>query len=68
MSKHMSVPKAREILGMSASEMSDEEIEGLVNDLERVADVLFDCMVLEGRIGLEGARWDTHFRLTGEAE
>jgi hypothetical protein len=48
--------------------MTDAEIETMRDELERTADVLFDQIVEGGRDGLEAARWDSHFRETGEGE
>ena len=64
----LSVEECREILGQTEGAMTDAEIETLRNELERVAEVLLDEVTEKGREGLLPARWDTHFRLTGEAE
>jgi hypothetical protein len=68
MKKRVGVDECRAILGESADTMTDGEIETMRDELERTADVLFDQMVEGGREGLEAARWDTHFRETGEGE
>ena len=68
MKKRVSVDECRAILGASADTMTDAEIETMRDDLEHTADVLFDQMVEGGREGLEAARWDSHFRQTGEGE
>ena len=64
----MSIEECRKILGASADALKDAQIEALRDDYERIADVLFDQIVEQGREGLEAARWDTHFRLTGDGE
>jgi hypothetical protein len=64
----VSVTECRAILGSEANGSTDEEIETIRDGLERTADVLFAQMVEEGRSGLDAARWDTHFRLTGKGE
>jgi hypothetical protein len=66
MKNRVSIGECRAILGESADTMTDAEIEAMRDDLERTADVLFDQMVEGGREGLEAARWDSHFRETGE--
>jgi hypothetical protein len=68
MAEKVSVDECRAILGASADTMTDAEIERMRDELERTADVLFDQMVEGGREGLEAARWDSHFRETGEGE
>jgi len=68
MKKRVSVDECRAILGASADTMTDAEIESMRDELERTADVLFDQIVEGGRDGLEAARWDSHFRETGEGE
>lgn len=62
------IEECRKILGSTAETMTDAEIEALRDDLERTAEMLFDEMAEQGQDGLSAARWDTHFRLTGEAE
>jgi hypothetical protein len=68
MKERASVAECRAILGASADTMTDEEIETMRNELELTANVLFDQMVEGGREGLEAARWDSHFRETGEGD
>jgi len=68
MKERVSVDECRAILGASADTMTDAEIEAMRDELERTADVLFDQMVEGGQDGLVAARWDSHFRETGEGE
>jgi hypothetical protein len=68
MAEHVSISELRSILGPSAESMADAEVEAMRAEYERMAEVLFDQMMEDGRDGLEEARWDTHFRLTGRAE
>lgn len=68
MAEKVSVDECRELLGASAEAMTDAEIEMMRGEYERTADVLFDQMVESGAEGLEDARWNTHFRRTGEGE
>ena len=68
MKSHVSIEECRTILGGNADGMTDEQIESMRSDLERMADVLFDQMVELGPNGLEAARWATYFRETGEIE
>jgi hypothetical protein len=68
MAERVSVNECRAILGASAESLTDAEVEAMRDELERTADVLYEQMVEEGADGLEAARWDTHFRLTGEGQ
>lgn len=68
MKRHVSIHECREILGITTEHMTDTDIEQLRTEYERIAEVLFELMVHEWREGLEGARWDSYFRETGEAE
>ena len=68
MKNRVSVDECRAILGASADTMTDADIETMRDELERTADVLFDQIVEGGREGLYSARWDSHFRVTGEGE
>ncbi len=62
----VSIGECRQILEESADQMTDAEVEAVRDEYERIADVLFDQIVQKGKNGSEDARWDTHFRLTGE--
>ena len=66
MADRISVGECRAILGASAEGLTDTEIETMRDEFERTADVLYAQMVEEGRDGLDAARWDTHFRMTGK--
>jgi hypothetical protein len=64
----VSIEECRRILGSSAENMTDAEVEKMRDGLEQTADVLYRQMVEAGRNGLEMQRWLSHFRETGEGE
>jgi hypothetical protein len=64
----VSIEECRRILGSSAENMTDAEVEKMRDGLEQTADVLYTQMVEAGRNGLEMQRWLSHFRETGEGE
>lgn len=68
MADKVSIEECRRILGSSAENMTDAEVEKMRDGLEQTADVLYTQMVEAGRNGLEMQRWLSHFRETGEGE
>ena len=61
----VSIEKCRRILGESAENMTDAEIEAMRSGLERTADALFTQMTQDRT---ESVRWYSHFQHTGETE
>jgi hypothetical protein len=64
----VSIEECRRLLGISAENMTDAEVEKMRDGLEQTADVLYTQMVEAGRNGLEMQRWLSHFRETAEGE
>lgn len=68
MASKLPIQDCREILGHSADRMTDEQIENLRDEVDCLANVMYEEFVKRGPDGLEVARWDSHFRLTGRGE
>jgi hypothetical protein len=53
----MTVQECREILGESVTGKSDEQIAAMLDDLERLAAILYEDVRRQARTDLEAVRW-----------
>lgn len=56
----MTVQECREILGESVTGKSDEQIAAMLDDLERLAAILYDDVRRQASTDLEAVRWTAY--------
>ena len=68
MADRMSTDRCREILGTVAANMTDAEVEAERDNMEAIANAVFDQFTAEMKRDPERMKWLMHAHVTGEIE